>query len=47
MKKLDIQSTIILVGNLNIYINILTMCLPGQLFYLPQKVIEHKKNCFT
>ena len=45
MWRLDIQSSIILVGSLNhqnIYIRILTMCLPGQLFALHQKVIEHK-----
>ena len=51
MWRLDIRSTIILVGSLNhqnIYIRILTMYLPGQLFALHQKVIEHKKNlkCF-
>ena len=46
MWRLDIRSTIILVGSLNhqnIYIRILTMCLTGQLFALHQKVIEHDK----
>ena len=46
MWKLGIWSTIILVGSLNhqnIYIRILTMCLTGQLFALPQKLIEHEK----
>ena len=46
MWRLDIRSTIILVGSLNhqnIYIRILTMCLTGQLFALPQKLIEHEK----
>ena len=36
----------ILVGSLNhqnIYIRISTMCLPGQLFVLHQKLIEHEK----
>ena len=46
MWRLDIRSTVILVGSLNyqnIYIRILTMCLTGQLFALPQKLIEHEK----
>ena len=46
MWRLDNRSTITLVGSLNnqnIYIRILTMCLTGQLFALPQKLIEHEK----
>ena len=46
MWRLDIRSIIILVGSLyhqNIYIRILTMCLPGQLLALHQKVIQHGK----
>ena len=46
MWRLDIWSTINLVGSLNyknIYIRILTMCLPGQLFALYQKLIEQEK----
>ena len=45
MWSVDTQSTVILVRSLNyqnIYIKILTMCLPGQLFALHQKVIEHE-----
>ena len=46
MWRLDIWSTIVLVGSLNhqnIYIRILTMCSPGQLFSLHRKVIEQEK----
>ena len=46
MWRLEIRSTIILVGSmnhLNIYIRILTMSLPGQLFVLHQKLTEHEK----
>ena len=46
MWRLDIRSTVILVGSLNhqnIYFRISTMCLPGQLFVLHQKLIELEK----
>ena len=46
MWRLDIRSIIILVGSLNhqnINIRILTMCLPGQLLALHQKVIPQGK----
>ena len=47
MWRLDNRDTIILVGRLNnqnIYIRILTICLPGQLFALYQKLREQEKT---